>query len=304
MSQNHRIDCLVDTDPMARSIDGVSKNVDATTVAVVAFKSAVIKAEKEGADHVCKNVNKGFFTLMHSQITQKIAANQSRVDSLVMELVSQKKRLLAIKANMEKDYGRIVARYSKIFSGLNKALKQRVVELDRPIFDFASRDVACNMGRNQLLTAVVPVCQLENLTVSQQITASNMKHDSYRVIEATERFLRQMNEQKILTDKILLRSIPSDEGVACFPVAIVESQIDSQGNMAYNVTPPEGISKSNKDSITGRIYEKTTDLEWKDAEINDLVKQEFARLVVECGGSERVKKMANTLFQENHMQTL
>lgn len=304
MSKNHRIDCLVDTDPMARSIDTVSRNVTATTTAVVAFKSAVVKAEKEGADHVCKNVNKGFFTLMHSQLTQKIAAHQSRADSLVMELVSQKKRLLAIKSNMEKDYGRIVARYSKIFSGLNKALKQRVIELDQPIFDFAARDVACNMGRNQLLTAVVPVCQLETLTAAQQITASNMKHDSYRVIEATERFLRQMNEQKILTDKILLRSIPSDEGVQCFPVAIVESQIDSNGNMAYNVTPPEGISKSNKDAITGKVYEHSSELEWKETEINDLVKQEFAKLVVESGGSERVKKMANTLFAENHMQTL
>lgn len=300
----HQIDCLVDTNPMASSIDKVSNHVDATTTAVVAFKSAVIKAEKDGADHVCTNVNKGFFTLMHSQLSQKIAANQSRVDSLTMELVAQKKRLLAIKSTMEKDYGRIVGRYTRVFTGINKALKQRVVELDRPVFDFATRDIACNMGRNQLLAAVVPVCQLENITACQQITASNMKHDSYRVIDSTEKFLHQMNEQKILTDKILLKSIPGEEGTEHYPVAILESQIDSKGNLAYGVTVPEGMDKANMNEITGRIYENTSSLEWKETEINDLVRQEFAKLVVESNASDRVKKMANNLFESQKLQTL
>lgn len=301
---HHQIDCVVDTNPMANSIDTVSRHVDATTTAVVAFQTAVIKAEKDGAEHVCKNVNKGFFTLMHSQLSQKIAANQSRVDSLTMELVAQKKRLLAIKSTMEKDYSRIVSRYSRIITGINKALKQRVVELDRPVFEFTNREIACNMGRNQLLAAVVPVCQLENLTASQQITASNMKHDSFKVIDSTEQFLRQMNEQKILTDKILLRSIPGDEGTEHYPVAILESQIDSNGNLAYGVTVPEGMDGANMREITGRVYEKTSDLEWKEAEINDLVKQEFAKLVVESNASDRVKQMANKLFESQKMQTL
>lgn len=300
----HQIDCLVDTNPMAESIDSMSRHVDATTTAVVAFKSAVIKAEKDGADHVCSNVNKGFFTLMHSTLSQKIAANQSRVDSLTMELVAQKKRLLAIKSTMEKDYSRIVGRYSRIITGINKALKQRVIELDRPVFDFATRDVACNMGRNQLLAAVVPVCQLENITATQQITASNMKHDSYRVIDSTEKFLRQMNEQKILTDRILLKSIPGDEGTEHYPVAILESQIDSNGNMAYGVTVPEGMDKSNMKEISSRVYETTSELDWKEGEVNDLVRQEFAKLVVESDSSDRVKKMVSELFEKQKLQTL
>ena len=300
----HQIDCLVDTNPMAESIDSMSRHVDATTTAVVAFKSAVIKAEKDGADHVCSNVNKGFFTLMHSTLSQKIAANQSRVDSLTMELVAQKKRLLAIKSTMEKDYSRIVGRYSRIITGINKALKQRVIELDRPVFDFATRDVACNMGRNQLLAAVVPVCQLENITGTQQITAANMKHDSYRVIDSTEKFLRQMNEQKMLTDRILLKSIPSDEGTEHYPVAILESQIDSNGNMAYGVTVPEGMDKSNMKEISSRVYETTSELDWKEGEVNDLVRQEFAKLVVESDSSDSVKKMVSELFEKQKLQTL
>lgn len=300
----HQIDCLVDTKPMANSIDTVSRHVDATTTAVVAFKSAVIKAEKEGADHVCANVNKGFFSLMHSQISQKIATHKSRVDSLTIELFAQKKRLLAIKAAMERDYGRIVGRYSRIFAGINKALKQRVIELDRPVFDFATRDIACNMGRNQLLAALVPVCQLENITASQQIAASNMKHDCFRVIDSTEKFLRQMNEQKILTDKILLKSIPGQDGTEHYPVAILESQIDSNGNLAYGVTAPEGLMNANVKMITANVYENTSEFEWKDSDVNDLVRQEFARLVVESNVSNRVKKVTNDLFENHKFQTL
>ncbi len=301
---HHNIDCVVDTNPMAQSIDSVSRHVNATTVAVGAFQSAVLIAEREGSNHVCKNVNKGFFTLMHSQISQKIAAHQSRANSLEMQLEAQKKRLLGIKATMGRDYERIVSRYSRIFTGINKALKQRVVELDRPVFDFATRDVVCNMNRNNLLSAVVPVVQLENVTASQQITASNMKHDSLAVIDSTEKFLRQMNEQKILTDKILLKSIPADHGTEHYPVAILESEIDSNGNKAYDVTVPDGLKKANKSDILGKVYESADSLDWKDSEVNDIVRQEFVKLVNQSGASDRVKKLANSLFEKNPLQTL
>ena len=113
-----------------------------------------------------------------------------------------------------------------------------------------------------------------------------------------------MNEQKILTDKILLKSIPGEEGTEHYPVAILESQIDSKGNLAYGVTVPEGMDKANMNEITGHIYENTSSLEWKETEINDLVRQEFAKLLVESNASDRVKKLANNLFESQKLQTL
>ena len=113
-----------------------------------------------------------------------------------------------------------------------------------------------------------------------------------------------MNEQKILTDRILLKSIPGDEGTEHYPVAILESQIDSNGNMAYGVTVPEGMDKSNMKEISSRVYETTSELDWKEGEINDLVRQEFAKLVVESDSSDRVKKMVSELFEKQKLQTL
>lgn len=96
----------VDTHPMADEISSVSNHLKGTTVAVVAMQTAVVLAEKKAADHVCDNVNKGFYTLMRSQISQKIAKLQSEVDSHLMQLNQQKKQLSAIKSRMERDYNK------------------------------------------------------------------------------------------------------------------------------------------------------------------------------------------------------
>ena len=71
---------------------------------------------------------------MRSQISQKIAKLQSEVDSQLMQLNAQRKQLLAIKNRMERDYNMLSDRYLKLFNGINQNLKQRILELDRPVF--------------------------------------------------------------------------------------------------------------------------------------------------------------------------
>jgi len=101
------IPCTIDTKPMADEIQTVSSHVKGTTAAVVTMQSAVIAAENQSANKVCANVNRGFFTLVRSQISQKIANKQSRVEALFLQLGQQKRRLLSIKNAMERDYGRV-----------------------------------------------------------------------------------------------------------------------------------------------------------------------------------------------------
>ena len=116
----------LDTDPMDRTIDTVSSHVIGTTTAVTAMKAAVIKAEEEAADLVCDNVNKGFYTLIHSQISQKIAKLKSEVDSHLLRLHQLNKQLLSIKSRMGRDYGMISERYITLFNRINKNLQNRV----------------------------------------------------------------------------------------------------------------------------------------------------------------------------------
>ena len=120
------IPCEVDTTPMAAEMQSVSNQVKGTTTAVVAMQSAVIAAEIKSAEKVCSNVNRGFFTMMRSQISQKIASKHSRVEALLMQLGQQKRQLVGIKTNMEREYERIVARYHRIFTSINKELEIRI----------------------------------------------------------------------------------------------------------------------------------------------------------------------------------
>ena len=81
------IPCNIDTTPMAAEMQSVSSHVQGTTAAVVTMQSAVIAAENHSANKVCSNVNRGFYTLMCSQISQKIANKHSRVEALLMKMV-------------------------------------------------------------------------------------------------------------------------------------------------------------------------------------------------------------------------
>lgn len=297
----------VDTQPMAKEIGSVSNHVKATTTAVVAMQTAVVLAEAKAADHVCENVNKGFYTLIRSQISQKIAKLQSEVDSHLMQLNQQKKQLLGIKSRMERDYNMISNRYLKLFTGLNINLKQRVFELDKPVIDFAVREVEKVSNRTKHLTAGVPINQLESLAVSQKIIASNLKYRGLNVINSMTKFLADMYAQKELTDKILLESNSNVENnTLSVPIIISESNYDKFDNkhIEISVSPLE-LSKQSQASIKNLVMQNVENLQWRNnGSINKEVQSEFIKMLNSSNASQRVKDMANKLFMANTFQTI
>jgi len=297
----------VDTQPMAKEIGSVSNHVKATTTAVVAMQAAVVLAEAKAADHVCDNVNKGFYTLIRSQISQKIAKLQSEVDSHLMQLNQQKKQLLGVKSRMERDYNMISNRYLKLFTGLNINLKQRVFELDKPVIDFAVREVEKVSNRTKYLTASVPINQLESLAVSQKIIASNLKYRGLNVINSMTKFLADMYAQKELTDQILLESNSNiDNNTLSIPVIISESNYDKFDNkhIEISVSPVE-LSKQSQTSIKNLVMQNVENLQWRNNEgANKEIQSEFIKMLNSSNASQRVKDMANELFMANTFQTI
>jgi len=300
------IDCLVDTNPMAREIGTVSNHVKATTTAVVAMQAAVIMAEEKAADHICTNVNKGFFTLIRSQISQKVARLQSEVDSHLMRLNQQRKQLLAIKGRMERDYNMISNRYSKLFNGLNANLKQRIFELDKPTVDFAVREVEKVSNRTKYLTATVPVAQLESLAISQKIIASNVKYRGLKVIGSMTNFLSDMNEQKQLTNRILLSSNSTENATLSVPVIISECNFDKYDNKNMDISVSKvQLNQLTQSAIKNVVIQNVDNIQWKkESDINKEIKSEFSKILSGSKSSQRVKDMANKLFLTNNYQTL
>jgi hypothetical protein len=297
----------VDTHPMAQEIGSVSNHVKATTTAVVAMQTAVVLAEAKAADHVCDNVNKGFYTLIRSQISQKIAKLQSEVDSHLMQLNQQKKQLLATKGRMERDYNMISNRYLKLFSGLNANLKQRVFELDKPTIDFAVREVEKVSNRTKYLTATVPVTQLESLAISQKIIASNLKFRGLNVINSMTKFLGDMYVQKKLTDRILLeRNGVIENFTLSVPIIIIESNYDKFDNKNVEITVSSvELNKHSQSAIQNAVMPNVENLLWqKKSAIDKEVQSEFSKLLSSANTSQRVKDMASKMFIANNYQTI
>jgi hypothetical protein len=297
----------VDTQPMADEMSSVSRHVNVTTGAVVAMQAAVIAAEEQAAEHVCANVNKGFYSLIRSQISQKLAKLQSEVDSNLMQLTQQRNALLNIKTRMQRDYNMIAGRYTKLFTGLNANLKTRVFELDRPTIDFACKEIDKVTNRTKYLTSTVPISQLESITVSQRIVASNVKQRGMQVINSMTGFIHEMNVQKKLTDEILINDTGALEiGITYIPVAIYECNRDKSDQLSVDVILPEvELTSTAKSAIKNMLNSEFSQLAWSNDKIaSPDIQSEFSKLTSASSKPTRVNDLAFKLFQSNNYLTI
>lgn len=297
------IPCSVDTAPMAAELQSVSNHVKGTTAAVVTMQTAVIAAENKGANKVCSNVNRGFFTLMRSQISQKIANKQSRVEALIMQLGQQKRQLLSIKTNMEREYGRIAERYLRIFTSVNKELESRIRQIDQPVFELVNKHMMTSSNRMNALSGWVTTSQVEGITQSQQILVSKMKHNAQVALEQSKEFLSQIGEQRVLTGKVLISNPMGNESKTCqIPVVIWETFNDNSGIPRTEINTPDALAKIHSDQINNVIRESST-LPWGE-ERSSIVTEEFMSIVDSSASNQRVKDMIKKMFTSSDYETI
>ncbi len=295
----------VDTEPMADSIDGVAHHVDGTTAAVVAMQTAVVIAEQKGSDKICKNVNFGFYSLIRSQISQKIATHKSKADAKIMELQQQSVSLIAIKSRMEKDYMMLASRYTKLFEGLNKALRARIFELDKPATNFVLKDVSQTANRTKRLSGSSSTTQVESIASSQMISVSNTKYNAMRNISSMQKFIYSSENQKNLIGSILTKesvSKPTDKHI---PVIISESQGLNVMQSQWMITQPP-LKKNATSKIESHVYPFLTNLKWTDDDQSNSnrVKQEFGNFVNQSTLSDRIKKQMLSFVESTKWQKL
>lgn len=298
------IPCTVDTTPMADELQSVSNHVKGTTAAVVTMQSAVIAAENNSANKVCSNVNRGFFTLVQSQISQKVANKQSRVEALLMQLAQQKRQLLGIKTNMEREYGRIAARYLRIFTSINKELETRIRQVDQPVFELVNKHMATSSNRMNSLTSWAATSQDEGITKSQQILVSKMKSNAQVALEQSIDFLSQIGEQRVLTNKVLISNPMGNDNHTCqLPVVILETINDAAGVARKDVSTADTLAPIFSNQINNTIRE-SNDLSWKQSEKPQLLSEEFDRIVDASNVSSRVRNLIKEMYSSSDFQTL
>jgi hypothetical protein len=296
----------IDTKSLAQEMENVSKSVNLTTGAVVAMQEAVVAAEEKATDHVCDNVNRGFYSLIRSQISQKLAKHKSDFESKRMLLSHQKRALVNVRNSMERDYKMISGRYAKLFNNLNINLQTRIFELDKPMIDFSYRDIGKISNRTKYLTATIPVTQLESVSSSQKIVASNIKQKGLQVINSIKNFIQEMSAQESLTRNILVdESIKSDSD-AYLPVIICEYSGDSSGYKTTEIISAlDSLDESAKSALNEallpqfeNIANQTGFLEWQE------LHNEFEKQLWASKKPPRVKEVAMELFKADKLKTV
>lgn len=291
----------VDTSPMANEMQSVSHGVNRVSGAVVAMRAAVIAAEQEGADHVCQNVNKGFYSLMHSQISQKIAQLTSTVEAKLLELGQYAAALKGIQSRMTNDYNMISGRYSKLFKSLNINLESRVAELDMPVFKLVDRDMKLVESRMRLNSAQFTVHQLESVLSSQLLAASKVKVDAESTLEAITQYVKDASTQTRKSEASMQDTrIDSVEDIF-LPVSIVEST-SAVGNPSVNYYVarsgnPE-IDKNIDASVREQSVNSVLNGTWSEIDPNEMahIEAEFTQLLLHCTEDERVKDEITKMF--------
>lgn len=297
-----RIDFRLDTDPMAHQIGRVKSHVDGATAAVVTMQAAVIAAENEAANHVCSNVNKGFHTLIRSQISQKIARLTSEIEAKTLELSQQSIALNNIKNRMTRDYHMISRRYGKLFNSINASLKQQIFEIDKQAVSFVNNDMKLQSKRMQQLLGTVPINQSESVLLSQSISTSRTKQNGAKLIGSMKKFISNLHYQDYLTRSIVFKKSVQKQQDFYLPVIVASSQAGDVSNLRYFL-PVDDSSKVTDiidNEIKGLIYHNAESFNWKpiDSAGQKRVTNEFQAMVMNCSDSDRVKVTMLSLFDK------
>ncbi len=293
----------VDTKPMANEIKSVSNHVNAVSGSVIAMQTAVVKAEKEGADRVCRDVNRGFYSLMQSQITQKIASLTSQVEAKLMDLRQQSIALLAIQNRMERDYNMISRRYTKLFGTLNNSLYKRIQELDKPLISLVHSDARINDNRIKGLVASISTNQNESILKSQLILTSKTKNDGAEAIGSIHQFIRDVNLQKQQSSAVISNIRVKNESSQFLPVSITESTNEIGASTVKYFVPTsnignidEIISKSARQSAIDAVHSGN----WQPIGAKDKhsLDNEFSAIIASSALDERVKGEIARMYNE------
>ena len=276
----------VDTQPMADEIDSVRGSVAGVTTAVVAMQSAVVIAQQAASKEICKNVDNGFFILMSSQISQKIAECASVMSSRLMLMKRFSDDINRIQTIMQDDYNRISRNYLRTLKSIDEALKNRVTQLDR-----AAMQLGTLQKNFASLTADEPTRIL--------LYDDDIADVSNRSITATVK-QRTSKAMSVLSDNVCgnvaytgkvehcLKSDTSEQKQEKF-VPLVFIQSDSmfdKESTVENVYTPESDLLGNKDTLVNTMLQNTEAFQWKD--IDEKEKTEMRNLVLQRCSSENL----------------
>lgn len=238
----------VDTAPFDASVYHCNTSVGVLTGAVVATEAAQTASIRKNALKVGNTIIEGFFKTVRSEISQQIMELKNKIDATLLHLNALSKRCVDKQHQMEVDYNRLAERYLKIFEELNGELKNRIYELDKPVFVFKKEsDTTTSRFMGSDLVSTVAVSGAENGQLEALISASVAKNLALNSIGKVNQFLgKQKRTNQVLNDCIIKENCSA---VYYIPVCYVE--MNSENNrIDRQIHQPVNMYQMDKNELT------------------------------------------------------
>jgi len=297
-----RYDFVVDTTPMGKAISSIALMVDRTSTTVVSASQAIEQAEAEAAEKISSNVSRGFFNLVISQLNQKLAGLRSSLQAKDAQLIEEKRMAEYLRSQFFGDFQMIKRRYHKLFTTLDRALKNRVYELDKPLTSMLEAGYRANI-KGRLNNLCVPaVLAKESQEASLGLEVSRAKQHSLKLLAAVRDYLAAAFQLQTHIEKLLAAKSDSRQSrEIILPSLVLEHDSFVSGIRATVFKFPSEDEHSRTlyhevaQSVSGLDIES---LEWKpaDAQARTQVLSEYYRILDSSDLSEREKKEMRRLM--------
>lgn len=286
----------IDTKALAESVNVVNKNVELVGKAITDMQVAVVRAEKDATDNICKNIDGGFFLLIRSKLSQKIAQYKSAINSRLLALRETGNSVDRLHYQMEDDLNLIKSRYIKLFNGLNKELEMRISEVDRLAMNIDKIRHSLIINRRirepGSLIFFEQDSQKMNLTVSGAHLKSKTSKSIMAITETVNKSLEYSNKyKKIMTGN------SSPKEIINIPIILSEQEsMFEQGSFYIQLYTPEEASHSLKN-----IIENTVGLDFEHIHSNSdfekgEIRKEFIKRISKEGLDSKIAEYMTRLF--------
>ena len=294
-----QFDFIVDTDPMAHKINAVNAEVIGVGAAVTAMEAAVIKTQEETCRNICNNLSSGFYTLMNSQISQKLALHYSTVSSKLMLMSQIAKSIESMKTQMHHDFLMIKKRYTKLFNSLDKELEIRIHEIDEKAMKMAEIRKNVITGKYLSDTSKALICEMETQSTKQIQIGARLKSKTKRALSCISNNIFNTLIYTRKVDNVLEEKNPQDKEELYIPVITSEEESlaikeNSIKEIYFPETLQENTRKTLETAVSSNPIPDSPALENEKKEI----KNQYASLVSQSTLDDRTKQVMMSLFAE------
>ncbi len=301
---SHNFDYTVDTQPMANRLNEVKTSVTALNGVVAAMEAAVISAEEKAAKDVCNSVDSGFYSLIASQISQKIAHVEPAVISGQQLLLTIKRDMCKIQPNLEKDYNRCLRTYGAIFKQINKATKEHLLALDKEAFNmielFRKQCLVCQSDRSAFMLLMDNDVNHVRQLGAQTHVMDNAKTGITDVSDYKDEYNLLEKKQDALAGN---KKVDSEE-VLNVPALYMDYDDVNGTGQKTDVHLVSGFKGNSGDKIKSRISMDMVSNSWSEmtSEEMDLLKQDVKTLCAKHNCNERLQNEINRLMSESSIE--